>query len=239
MRRGSRPGRTSTLAAQIVVLLICVVTGILFGWSAKLSRAQPTTLDLNLPHLVAERQASIGEAESANQEIQQQIDALLAASDDYNLIERNRPFLAEAVQGPGVQVTLDDAAPDVSVDGSISPNDLVVHQEDVNAVMNALWKGGAEAMAVQGVRITPRTPVRCIGNVILVGSTMFSPPYKIEAIGSPDRLVNAVNNDPQIQIYQQYVRAYGLGWRLDNAETLHLPALTEGLSFKTAQVIED
>ena len=64
--------------------------------------------------------------------------------------------------------------------------------------MNALWAGGAEAMTVQGVRITNRTVIRCIGNVILVDGTSYSPPYVIQAIGDPDTLRATVTANPRI-----------------------------------------
>ena len=62
-------------------------------------------------------------------------------------------------------MTLSDAPTD-SIPDNVNPNDLVIHQQDIDDVMNAMWEGGAEAMTVQGVRIAPRTVVRCIGNVI-------------------------------------------------------------------------
>ena len=67
------------------------------------------------------------------------------------------------VSGPAITVTLDDAPSTVAANG-IEPDLLVVHQEDIQAVVNALWSGGAEAMTIQGQRVISTTAVKCVGN---------------------------------------------------------------------------
>ncbi len=105
-------------------------------------------------------------------------------------------------------------------------------------MMNALWSGGAEAMTVQDVRITSRTVVRCIGNVILIDGTSFSPPYRISAIGDPLALREALDVNPQIINYKAYVALYGLGWKLESSDHLDLPAAAPDAAVKYAQVME-
>ena len=60
------------------------------------------------------------------------------------------------VTGPPVTVTLDDAPASITADG-VDPDLLVVHQQDIQAVVNALWRGGAEAMTIQGQRVISTT----------------------------------------------------------------------------------
>ena len=71
-----------------------------------------------------------------------------------------------AVVGPGIQVTMTDAPRDV--DGNypvgVDPDDLVIHQQDVQAAVNAMWAGGAEAMMIMDQRVLTTSAVRCIGN---------------------------------------------------------------------------
>lgn len=222
------------VVATASVLAVTIGTGVLLGMSAKTSEERETTLGLDLPSLVAEKQDSVAEAEQTNSELQEEVQLLVGDLETLPGDMAELPFLAQSVTGPGVVVELTDAPADLAQNTDVNPNDLVVHQEDVNAVMNALWRGGAEAMSVQGLRVTPRTPIRCIGNVILVGGSVFSPPYKIEAIGDPGLLRESVETDPQIQIYMQYVRAYGIGWHLATATDITLAPLSEGLSFKYA-----
>ena len=69
-----------------------------------------------------------------------------------------------------------------------SPDDLVVHQQDVQAVVNALWPGGAEAMQIMDQRVITTSAVRCVGNTLILQGRVYSPPFQITAIGDPQRL---------------------------------------------------
>ena len=90
-----------------------------------------------------------------------------------------------AVHGPGVRVVLDDAPrrPDGSLPAGARPDDVVVHQQDVQSVVNALWAGGAEAMVIMDIRVISTSAVRCVGNTLLLHGRVYSPPFEIEAIG--------------------------------------------------------
>ncbi|WP_347177294.1 DUF881 domain-containing protein [Parafrankia sp. EAN1pec] len=140
-----------------------------------------------------------------------------------------------AMRGPAVTVELDDAPresrgrslpPGVPPPG---PNDLVVHQQDVQAVVNALWAGGAEAMAIMDHRVTPRTAVRCVGNTLLLEGQVYSPPFRISAIGDPDVLRAALDTDPGVLLYREYVDAYGLGYQVTSGPDVVLPAYAGSL----------
>jgi uncharacterized protein YlxW (UPF0749 family) len=128
-----------------------------------------------------------------------------------------------AVTGPGVTVILDDAPASVAANG-IEPDLLVVHQQDIQAVVNALWSGGAEAMTIQEQRVISTTAVKCVGNTVVLHGIPYAPPYRIRAIGDPLRLHAALAGSEPIQIYQQYVVAYGLVFREKSEDSLELPA---------------
>src|SRR5699024_3476655 len=81
------------------------------------------------------------------------------------------------VEGSGVTVKLWDAPLRDPVPEGVRLDDLIVHQQDLEAVINGLWAGGAEAMAVQGHRVTSRSSIRCVGNVLLIDGSVYSPPY--------------------------------------------------------------
>ena len=108
------------------------------------------------------------------------------------------------VAGPAVTVTLDDAPSSVAANG-IEPDLLVVHQQDIQAVVNAFWSGGAEAMTIQGQRVISTTAVKCVGNTVVLHGIPYAPPYEISAIGDQARLRAALAESEPIQIYQQYV----------------------------------
>ncbi|MEZ0163153.1 DUF881 domain-containing protein [Kineococcus sp. LSe6-4] len=130
---------------------------------------------------------------------------------------------ALAVRGPGVTVVLDDA-PATERPAGASPDDLVVHQQDVEGVVNALWNGGAEAMAVMDQRIVSTSAVRCVGSVLVLQGRTYSPPYRITAVGDVSRLRAALEGSAQISVYREYVAAYGLGYQVSTGADLRLPA---------------
>jgi uncharacterized protein YlxW (UPF0749 family) len=131
------------------------------------------------------------------------------------------------VDGPAVTVSLDDAprpAVDRDLAAGAQPDDLVIHQQDVQGVVNALWVGGAQAMTIMGQRVVATSAVRCVGNTLLLHGQAFGPPFVVTAVGDPDRLTKALDADPDVQIFQQYVAAYGLGYRATRAARVTLPA---------------
>ncbi|MCU1594283.1 MAG: hypothetical protein JWO12_1675, partial [Frankiales bacterium] len=136
------------------------------------------------------------------------------------------PAGLEAVQGPGVTVRLDDAPrpKDGAAPASTNPDDLVVHQQDVQSAVNALWAGGAEAMTLMGERVISTSAVRCVGNTLLIQGRLVGPPFVIRAIGSPTAMRDALAVEPGIALFQRYVEDYGLSYSVTTDRTLKLPA---------------
>ena len=132
----------------------------------------------------------------------------------------------EAVKGPGLSVSLDDAPTrrDGQAPASENPDDLVVHQQDVQSVINALWSGGAEAMTLMGERIVSTSAVRCVGNTLLVQGRLIGPPFVIKAIGDVRGMRAALRVEPGVALFQRYVDDYGLRFDVVSVATLHLPA---------------
>lgn len=144
-----------------------------------------------------------------------------------------------AVTGSAVTVSLNDAPPLPGAQkGSVPPDYLVVHQQDVQAVVNALWAGGAEAMTLQGQRVISTSAVRCVGNTLLLHGVVYSPPYVVSAIGDVDRLRSALDDSPDIIIYQQYVQVYHLGYTVKTEGKVTMPAYAGGLSLAYASALE-
>jgi uncharacterized protein YlxW (UPF0749 family) len=112
------------------------------------------------------------------------------------------------LSGQGVVVTLDDS--DLSRSPSGNLNDLVVHEQDIQTVVNALWRAGAEAVAVAGQRLTSASAVRCAGNTLLLHGTVQSPPYEIVAIGDPAALRDSLAGGPGIDRVLAAAGAFGL-----------------------------
>jgi uncharacterized protein YlxW (UPF0749 family) len=131
-----------------------------------------------------------------------------------------------AVSGPGLRVSLNDAPTrkNGQAPASDNPDDLVVHQQDVQSVINALWAGGAEAMTLMGERIVSTSAVRCVGNTLLVQGRLIGPPFVIQAIGDRHGMRAALQVEPGVALFQRYVEDYGLRFDVVSVSTLHLPA---------------
>lgn len=108
-------------------------------------------------------------------------------------------FLAglTAVKGEGVIVTLNDSAKPFPKDmplgalGATPPN--IIHDFDINQVVNELKAAGAEAISVNDQRLIATSPIRCAGTPIFVNNTLQPPPYVIKAIGNPKLLLASLN----------------------------------------------
>lgn len=130
-----------------------------------------------------------------------------------------------AVRGPGVGVSLDDAPlAGGSRPEGVTPDDVVVHQQDVLAVVNALWVGGAEAMAIQDQRVVSTSAVRCVGNTLILQGRVYSPPYVVRAIGDVAGMRAALERDRTVASFRDYAARLGLGYDVTEQPVMTLPA---------------
>lgn len=141
---------------------------------------------------------------------------------------------AHPVKGPAVRVVLDDAPDDVKPD-DVDEDLLIVHQQDIQMVVNLLWQAGAEAMTVQGQRVISTTGIKCVGNSVVLHDIPYAPPYVIEAIGDVDALIAALDGDEQVKVYKQYTAAYQLGWKQERAGEVSMLAYAGQTELKYAR----
>jgi uncharacterized protein YlxW (UPF0749 family) len=168
--------------------------------------------------------AQVGREDAQVGAIQAQADPLLA------------PAGLTAVTGPGISVVLDDAKTVPAGLSGDDENELVVHQSDLQAVVNALWAGGAEAMTVAGQRIIATSAVRCVGNTLLLNGQVFSPPFRVQAIGPADTMGQALGHSPGVTLFKQAAKYYGLGYTVESMGGLTLPAYSGSVNLSYAKV---
>ena len=121
--------------------------------------------------------------------------------------------------GPGVRVTLDDSLLERAPTGNV--NDLVIHSQDVQAVVNALWRAGAEAVAINGQRLISTSAVLCVGNTLLLNGTVHSPPYTVAAVGA---VRDRFEDDPLVRRLHDDAESYGLRFSVDREDEVEVPA---------------
>lgn len=223
------------------------LAGLLFVASA--GTAQGTNLrseSQDLVSLVSAEKARLEQANAQYAALQAKADAATAAAGANDSTAKAANAAAEAVapqagmtsvRGPGLVVTLDDAPDDSALRGrTANDEDLLVHQQDVQAVVNALWLGGASAMMLMDQRVISTSAVRCVGNVLSLQGTPYSPPYTITAIGDPEKLQSALDASPEIDIYLTYVIANGLGYKVSSQDDLTVPAYSGPATLQHARV---
>ena len=245
-RRTGRHAVKRSLFSGVAVLLLVAFTGFLLATNARLNRTAVVSSDT--ADLVEQRVKRVTELQDDISRLGAQVNTLKDLASDVGDAsggeDAGSGTTLPAVEGPGLTVTLDDSPLwESKVDGSGSVsniNDYVVHQQDVESVVNALWAGGAESMMIQDQRVLFNSAVICQGNVLLLQGRQYSPPYTIKAIGPVEDMRKALDESKDVRIYREYVSAFGLGWKVEESDLLEFPESAASLqSLQYSSVIDD
>ena len=233
-----------------LVAVTALVAGMLFVSSARTARGTDlrSARGQRLAELIAAQQRRVEGLEATAARLRREVEDATGrvSQGDARVAELRRlndalavPVGLSALKGRGLHVTLDDAprlAPGEQRPGNPSPDDLVVHEQDVLAVVNSLWAGGADAVAVMGDRIIGTSAVRCVGNTMLLHGKVYSPPFVVEAIGDPALLQRALDSSPGVQHFLSFVEAYGVGYAVTEIDEITVPAYDGALTLGSAEV---
>lgn len=226
-------------------LVVFAAAGALFVTSATTADGRQLRGEAgDLPALVLREQERVAERTAEVAQLREQVEDLTAAEDDpraRRLAERADALVpvagVEAASGPGVVVTLDDAPRGQAGTGSVDADLLIVHQQDLQAVVNALWAGGAERIALMDQPIIATSAVRCVGNTLRLQGQLYAPPYVVTALGDPEALVAALEASPEVDAYRDY-QALGLGWDLRREQQVSVPAWSGPLELRHAEPLD-
>jgi uncharacterized protein YlxW (UPF0749 family) len=240
-RRAARLARTKAARQgrvwRIALPCVMVLAGVLFATSAETSRGSDLRggRRADLPQLIQRGNTDLAATEARAAELRRSINQATRsrARTDERLAGPQQkvdaltgPAGLGKVRGPALSVSLDDAprlAGTSSIPEGASADDVVVHQQDVQAVVNALWTGGAEAMTIMGVRVISTSAVRCVGNTLLLHGRTYSPPFVITAIGNVSSMRAALERSPGVSLYRRAARAFNLGYTVRTSEAVTLP----------------
>jgi uncharacterized protein YlxW (UPF0749 family) len=161
--------------------------------------------------------------------------ALSGSSGLVTTLNRSRLLAGEvAAVGPGLEVRLSEPKPtaqptDSAAEPGSSPSagNHVLLDRDVRSVVNELWADGAEAMAVNGIRLTPTSAIRFAGDAVLVDFQPIASPYVVDAIGPADRLDTGFAASEVASRYQTLASAKGIGFAFAEKDKLSLPAAAD------------
>ena len=235
-RHIGKHGARRSLWGGVAVFVVVALTGFLLSTNVRVNRTADVTSDTAglVEQGVDEANQLQQDVSDLTEQVANLTDALKAdgsgatrrqGKDSSNV---DSSLMLPALSGSGVTVTLDDSPlweNAVNNNGTTANiNDYVIHQQDVESVVNALWDGGADALMIMDQRVLFNSAVICSGNVLSLHGKKYSPPFTISAIGDPQRLRAALNDSEAITILKQYVTAFGIGYKVENAEDLQFPA---------------
>lgn len=230
-----------------LVPVVALAAGLLFATSGQTAegsdlRAGDVT---ELSGLIAQRDEVIEDQQQQLADLQRQARELTdqAASRDGAVAQAQQAGDAGALsaglvalRGRGVEITLDDAPrrPDGGLPVGARPDDVVIHQSDVQAVVNAVWAAGADGVAIMDQRLVATSAVRCVGNVLLLQGRTYSPPFVVTAIGDPAAIRAQLAASPQVAVFQQAVEDFGLTFGVRDRPEVAVPAHTGTLDMAYA-----
>ncbi|MFE3513886.1 DUF881 domain-containing protein [Streptomyces sp. NPDC059166] len=242
--------RLSRRPVQVLTAAVFALAGLIFVTSANTAKGTDIRTDsslLKLSDLIQQRSEKNAELDESTASVRADIDTLARRDDgstsaeDAELDALEKAAGTTAITGEALSVTLNDAPPNATANPGYpdpQPNDLVIHQQDLQAVVNALWEGGARGIRVMDQRLISTSAVRCVGNTLILQGRVYSPPYKVTAVGDRDDLRRALDDSTAIQNYQLYVKAYGLGWKVEEDDKLTLPGYSGTVDLHYAQPVE-
>ena len=196
--------------------------------------------------LVQERARSVAALREREQQLREEVAALTASVQDGAVAAARRQAARLApgagltqVRGPGLRITLDDAPRDREVPDGVDPNWLVVHQQDIQAFVNAMWAGGATAISLQGQRLISTSGIKCVGNTVVIKGVPYSPPYVVDAVGDPAALRASLDGSQAVQTYRGYVEEYSLGLSVQSLPEIDIPAYEGALGLEHATAVAE
>lgn len=192
-RRPAR--RLSRWPVQGLTAAVFALAGLIFVTSANTAKGTDIRTDsslLKLSDLIQQRSEKNAELDESTASVREDIDTLARRDDgstraeDAKLDALEKAAGTTEITGEALSVTLNDAPANATANPGYpdpQPNDLVIHQQDLQAVVNALWQGGARGIQVMDQRLISTSAVRCVGNTLILQGRVYSPPYKVTAVG--------------------------------------------------------
>lgn len=219
--RPTRPRASWAMLAALALLGLLVATA-----AVQERRAAPVdaTNRLQLIDQVDQRRESLARTQDRIGEKRARIDVLELEAEELAVQQQAADERLErlgvrtgfgAVRGPGVRIQVDDSPSGVPEEA--------VRDTDLTDLVNALWAVGAEAIAVNGERVTVLTGIRNVDVAIHVNGKPLSPPYVVEAIGDPRTLQSDLVNSPRGVHFFALADALGLEYDMSNVESMVLP----------------
>ncbi len=217
-----------TKKSKVFVTLCSLLVGILLMFQlraqANINQGPPKE---NILQTVMQYDLENAQLKSDNQKLQDELDkykqgmdASLLANQQLNRAKQIAGL--NQVKGPGVEIMLNDSSK--KVENQAETALYIVHEGYLRKIVNALWNANAEAIAINGQRITTNSEIFCNGNNILINGQVLATPFVIDAVGDPQTL-KALNFTFKYDLgFDNLVNSYGIVFQMSEVRELVLPA---------------
>ncbi|MGB9867275.1 MAG: DUF881 domain-containing protein [Bacillota bacterium] len=227
---------------KVALAFVCLFVGFLIAVQFRVQKDVRSSSALQrTEELVARLQNSEKEREALAKEVvelRNRVAELASGADTIKALSSELENLRVAaglvdLKGPGVTVVMEDSkrAPKPGED----PNAFLIHDDDVLRVINELRASGAEAISVNGQRVTARTEIRCVGPTISVNGVRLSPPIVINAIGNADTMEAALKMRGGVI---DAVAVWGIEVVVKKEAEVTVPAYKGSLKFEYARPVK-
>ncbi|MET8911715.1 DUF881 domain-containing protein [Micromonospora sp. NPDC004551] len=224
------PSRLRRVLGRPVSVVVLLVIGFLFAVAYRETMAEEpgrakarAGLVAGIKQREAETDRLSARADQLREEVGRQRDAALSGSQASRLRNLEAGTGLGRVRGDGVVVRLADAPRDQDAVTGADAGPSRVLYSDLQKVANALWAAGAEAVAINGQRLTATSTIRSAGEAILVDYRPVTSPYEVSAIG-PGSMRERFDDSRAADLMRDVQRTTGLSFGVKNADGLTLPA---------------
>ena len=139
-----------------------------------------------------------------------------------------------ALEGSGVIVRMDDSNREMRA--GENPNLYVIHDEDLLRIVNELRAAGAEAISINGQRLTATSEIRCAGPTLSVNNVRSAPPFEIIAIGDKISLKNSIKMRGGVE---DALKVWGIQIEVQSVENVYIPPYNGNFRHTFARVVEE
>jgi uncharacterized protein YlxW (UPF0749 family) len=224
--------RTWQFGVALVAMVLSAVIVLQLRTESKTRALLPTRQIDELANLLKNQKQTIEKYEREVGDLRRQLNEY---DRDREIVRLRMAAAMLPITGNGVRVVLDDSIkkPREYED----PLFFIVHYDQLELLLNELWAAGAEAIAVNGYRISGSSGISCAGTTILIDAKRFTPPFVIEAVGDPANLKSALMM--RGGFVEQQILAFNLRFSVSIVEELQLPAFKGSMSFEFSRPAEE
>jgi len=214
--------------------IVCLLLGIMIAMQFRGNQSDPDNIPLRRAQdLTVELDKMSKERDALAEEVVNLREKVNKGSGDILGKELEKANMAAGllpVHGSGVVLTMNDS--NHVLQTGEDPNLYLIHDEDLLKMVNELRAAGAEAIAVNGERLTATSEIRCAGTTILVNVTKIAPPFVIAAVGDPETLERSLRIKGG---WLETLEIWGIKAQIEKSNEVKIPAYRGSIKFEFAK----